>query len=54
MERRLPLQHSMISETTMRKSGLLSTVLCFVALFLPMALNGAWPSRKVTVWVRTG
>ena len=46
MERRLPAQYSMISETTMRKSGLLSKALGFVALFLLMALNGAWGQSK--------
>ena len=44
MERRLPAQHLMVLETAARKSGLLSTALCFVALFL--ALNGVWAQSR--------
>ena len=36
----------MISATAARRSGLLSTVLCLVALFLPMALNGVWAQSR--------
>ena len=46
MEHRLPAQYSMISATAARRSGLLSPALCFVALFLPMALNGVWAQSR--------
>ena len=41
MERRLPAQYSMILATVARR-----LTLCFVALFLPMALNGVWAQSK--------
>ena len=41
MERRLPAQYAMILETAARR-----LTLCFVALFLPMALNGVWAQEK--------
>ncbi len=39
-------QYSMIPETAARRSGLLSTALCFVAFFLLMALNGVWAQSR--------
>ena len=41
MKRRLPAQYSMILETVVRR-----LTLCFVALFLPLALNGVWAQSK--------